>query len=113
MRVGCIGVLAALTLLGCPGAAQSHRVMTVRTGAVYMAKPAPCEVRFENLSFLEAQAKYEQIGLITVTDMPSSALTEDVKRDVEREACGIGADALTFNAGTGNMLQFLAWHSKK
>jgi hypothetical protein len=100
--------LAVVTLVACGG----PRLTTMRMGAVYMAKPPPCGVRFENLTHQEAQAKYEAIGLITVSNMSSPALTEDVKRDVEREACGLGADAVTFNAGVGNNLQFLAWRAK-
>lgn len=105
-RWGFALVLACLA--GCGG----HRVSAARMGAVYTAKKAPCGLRFENLNHQEASAKFDMIGLVTVTDMPSSALTDEVKRDVEREACGLGADAVTLNAGVGNVLQFAAWHAK-
>lgn len=87
--------------------------MTARMGAVYTAKPPTCGVRFENLNHQEASASYEMIGLVSVYGMESSALTDDVKRQVEREACAIGADAVTLNAGMGSVLQFAAWHAKR
>lgn len=106
---GCRLLLGFGLLLGCGG---GHSVHSARMGAVYTAKPAPCAVRFENLNHQEASAKFDMIGLITVMNMPSSALTEGVKRDVEKEACNLGADAVTLNVGTGDVLQFAAWHAK-
>lgn len=105
-----VSLLVVTVLVG--GCGDAHRLDSARMGAVYTAKPAPCGVRFENLNHQEASAKFDMIGLITVSNMSSSALTEAVKRDVEREACNLGADAVTLNVGTGNVLQFAAWHSK-
>lgn len=106
----------AVALVGLSAASAScaggHRVMTSRMGAVYGPKGASCALRFENLNHQEAYAKYEMLGLVTVYDMPSSEVTPAVKKDIEREACKIGGDAVTLNAGMQNVLQFSVWRAK-
>jgi hypothetical protein len=102
----------AVLVFACELVACGPRVTTIRMGAVYAPKPDGCGVRWENLNHQEALSKYEMIGLITITNMRSSALTEDVRHDVDREACTLGADAVTLNAGVNTNLQFVAWHSK-
>lgn len=98
-------VVFAFALLGCgPGGPQAH---TVRMGAVYMDRGPGCGVAFENLSFQEAMARGQQIGMITLQG--TDALDPASKVVVEAEACKVGADFVTFNAGMGTMLQFLAW----
>ena len=72
--------------------------MTARMGAVYGPKGPACALRFENLNHQEAYAKYEMLGLLTVYDVESSDITPAIKKDVEREGCKIGGDAVTLNA---------------
>lgn len=102
--------LAALAACG-GGGGGGGRVMTARMGAVYGPKGASCAIRFENLNHQEAYAKYEMLGLVTVYDV-ESGLTPPVKKQIEREACKIGGDAVTLNAGMADVLQFSVWRAK-
>jgi hypothetical protein len=101
-----------VALVAFAGCVPSYNVLPVRMGAVYLSKGEHCPVRFENLSFQEALAKYEQIGLITVSGGGVDELTPPMKADVEREACKMGADVLSLNASVPRMFQFQAWRHR-
>ena len=65
----------------------------------------------ENLDYRHATAAYEQLGLITVS---GGDLTDKVREEVRKMACGMGADALSLNAAgdlgagaAGKMTQFM------
>ena len=92
------------------GCGPHTNVTTIRMGGAYLSRGANCSIRFENLDYQEATSKYEQIGIISLTG--TSELTDVAKKEVEGEACKIGAHVLTLNASVGSetsgMIQFLA-----
>lgn len=105
-----IAAVVSLAALSCtPG---GHRIMAARMGAVYGPKGPACALRFENLNHQEAYAKYEMLGLLTVYDVESSDITPAIKKDVEREGCKMGGDAVTLNASVPGAVQFSVWRAK-
>lgn len=113
--------LMGTCLLGCSNLHASG----MRTGRAYPARAADCAMRFENLTFQEANAKYEQVGLVSLTGVDSEASTweGETKARLLPKACELGGTVVTPNAaggqgsvpivgyGTG-MVQFVVWHEK-
>jgi hypothetical protein len=89
-------------------ACSTYHVSSARMGAVYTSKGQACDVRFENLSFLEARSKYEHIGMITLTGA-GDEFTDAEKHDVVREVCKMGGDVATLNVSTQGNYQFMVW----
>ncbi len=111
MRAAILAVVfAAAGCMGGPGT-MGYNVMPSRMGALYPSKGEACGIRFENLNFGEASAKYESLGMVTLTGAGSD-FTDPMKKDVEREACKMGGDAVSMNASAPGMFQFLVWRSK-
>lgn len=90
----------------------SYQVTPARIGALYPSKGDKCAIRFENLNFQEASAKYEQLGLVTLTGTGSDEFTDPMKADVEKSACHMGGDAVSLNASTNGMFQFMVWRNR-
>ena len=63
----------------------------------------------ENLNFLEASSKYENLGMVSAAGASSDEFTEPMKRDVERAACKMGGDVVSLNASGPNFFQFIVW----
>ncbi len=108
--------LFVLGLLGLAGCGPNLSVM--RTGGLYPAKDKTCRVAFENLSFQQASARYEQIGLITLSGR--FELDDKNREAVRAKACSMGADAVSLNASAdfgsrlvGGMTQFLVLKSRQ
>lgn len=101
--------LLLVSAAACAGGGLDYNVTPVRMGALYPSKGEACGIRFENLNFLEASSKYEQLGMVTLTGTGGTDFTEPMKHDVEREACKMGADAVSLNGSVPNMFQFLVW----
>ena len=59
-----LALLAATTLAACGGGGGlgGYHVTPTRVGALYPSKGEACGVRFENLDFLEASSKYENLA---------------------------------------------------
>jgi hypothetical protein len=105
--------LAGPWLCACAGSALGgYRVSPARVGAVYPSKGEACDIRFENLTFLEGASKYEQLGLVSVTGTGSDELTDPMKHDVQVAACKMGGDAVSLNASAPGMIQFLVWRAR-
>ena len=111
---------AAITVVsGC----STVNATSMRMGRTYPARPASCDVRYENLTFQEAYAKYEQIGLVSLsgTSDEPQAWEGVTKQKLQPKACELGGTVVTMNAsggqgsvmgmGTG-MVQFAVWHEK-
>ena len=102
--------LVALGALG--GCMSSYRVSPIRSGALYPSKGAACNVQFQNLNFQEGSAKYENLGLVSLTGASTDELTPEMKKDVERAACKMGGDAVSLNAAAPGIFQFIVWRSR-
>lgn len=101
----------SLLLLGaCAGV--GYHVTPVRSGALYTSKGDRCGIRFENVSFQEGAAKYENLGLVTLTGTSGDDFTDAMKADVEKAACHMGGDAVSLNASVPGSFQFLVWRAK-
>jgi hypothetical protein len=108
-----VASVACLAPLACGGGAGfGYSVTPMRVGALYASKGEACGIRFENLSFLEASSKYQQLGLVTLSGTGGADFTDSMKHDVEREACKIGGDAVSLNGSAPNMFQFLVWRAR-
>jgi hypothetical protein len=106
-------VLLVASVAACAGGGGfGYHVMPMRMGALYTSKGDTCAIRFENLSFLEASSKYEQLGMVTLTGTGGTDFTDPMKHDVEREACKMGADVVSLNGSTPGMIQFLVWRAR-
>jgi hypothetical protein len=114
-----LGIVAGLAASGC----SSIHATAMRMGRTYPGQPEGCTVRFENLTFQEASAKYEQIGLVTLSGTSSEPQVweGETKARLWPKVCEIGGTIVTPNAtaggesylgmGTG-MIQFGVWHEK-
>jgi hypothetical protein len=103
---------AAMLLAACGGGGGiGYHVTPSRMGALYPSKGEACGIRFENLNFGEASAKYESLGMVSLTGTGSD-FTDAMKKDVEREACKMGGDAVSMNASAPGIFQFLVWRAK-
>jgi hypothetical protein len=89
----------------------SYRVTPARVGALYPSKGEACGIAFQNLNFQEASAKYENLGLVTVTGA-TDEFTPQMKKDVERAACKMGGDAVSLNASAPGGFQFIVWKAR-
>jgi hypothetical protein len=108
-----LALLSAMTVASCGGGGiGGYTVTPSRLGALYPSKGEKCGIRFENLNFQEASSKYESLGLISVTGTSSDELTDAMKRDVERAACHMGADAVSLNVASPGVFQFMAWRGR-
>src|SRR5262245_37739202 len=104
-------------------ACSSVHATAQRVGRSYPALATGCPVRFENLTFQEANGRYDQVGLVSLSgtsDEPQG--WEGITRDrLWPKVCEIGGTVVTPNAmmggesvmgrGTG-MIQFAVWHEK-
>src|SRR5262245_17344438 len=107
------GLLVVMASVGC----SSMNATSMRMGKVYPSLPAGCPVRFENADYNEASAKYEQVGLVTLsgTSKEPQAWEGVTKQQLEPKVCEIGGQIVTMNGassgqavmgmGTG-MIQF-------
>lgn len=99
---------------------SSVHASSQRVGRLTTPRSPGCEVRFENLTFAEADARYEQVGLVTLSgtsDAPQ-AWEGDTREQLWPKVCEIGGTIVTPNAmsggqsvmgmGTG-MIQFSVW----
>jgi hypothetical protein len=105
-------LLSCLTLLACASMTSGYLVTPMRSGALYTSKGDTCGIRFENVSFQEGAAKYEQLGLVTLSGTTGDDFTDAMKKDVEKAACHMGGDAVSLNASAPGMFQFLVWRAK-
>jgi hypothetical protein len=101
-----------LALVGLTGCVSAYRVTPVRSGALYPSKGEACSIQFQNMNFQEASAKYEHLGLINLSGAEGGEFTPQMKKDVERAACKMGADAVSLNASVQNNFQFLVWRAR-
>jgi hypothetical protein len=101
--------VALLALAGCMSA---YRVTPIRSGALYPSKGAACTVQFQNLNFQEGSAKYENLGLISLSGAGGDEFTPPMKKDVERAACKMGGDAVSLNASAPGVFQFIVWRAR-
>jgi hypothetical protein len=90
----------------------SYRVTPIRTGALYPSKEAACTVQFQNLNFQEGSAKYENLGLVSLTGSGGDEFTPQMKKEVERAACKMGGDAVSLNASAPGIFQFIVWRAR-
>ena len=90
----------------------SYRVTPIRSGALYTSKGDRCGIRFENVNFQEGSSKYENLGLVTLTGTAGDDFTDSMKADVEKAACHMGGDAVSLNASTPGVFQFIVWRAK-
>jgi hypothetical protein len=114
-----LGIMVVLAASGC----SSIHATAMRMGRTYPGQPEGCAVRFENLTFQEATAKYEQIGLVTLSGTSSEPQTweGETKARLWPKVCEIGGTVVTPNAAAGGesyvgmgtgMIQFGVWHEK-
>ena len=102
----------AFVLLAAVAACSPYRIMPVRSGALYASRGAGCTVEFQNLNFQEASAKYDNLGLISLTGTSGDEFTPAMKKDVEQAACKMGGDHVTLNASAPGIFQFIVWRSR-
>jgi hypothetical protein len=106
-------------------ACSTVRATSIRMGRMYPAQGSTCDLRFENLTFQEASAKYEQIGLVQLTgtgEAQPQGWEGDTKAQLAPKACEMGGTVVTVNATSGGsnvgfgmgtgMIQFAVWHEK-
>lgn len=111
--------LATFALSACSSIHASGQ----RVGKLYPSQAEGCEVRFENLDFMEASANFEQVGMVTLSgtsDQPQ-AWEGETKEKLWPEVCKLGGNIVTPNAmaggqstmgmGTG-MIQFSVWRER-
>lgn len=115
--------LSACTAVAALAGCSSLHASGMRMGRLYPARSASCDVRYENLTFQEANAKYEQIGLVSLsgTSDEPQAWEGITKQKLQPKACEIGGTVVTMNGaggggsvmgmGTG-MVQFAVWREK-
>jgi hypothetical protein len=103
-------VFMSVAACGAPG--SSYRVSPARVGALKASKGAGCKIQFQNLNFQEASAKYENLGLISLTGVDSDEFTDVMKKDVERAACKMGGDSVSLNASAPGIFQFIVWRNR-
>jgi hypothetical protein len=108
-RIWLVSLLALAALASCT---SSYRLTPIRSGALYPSKGAACTVKFQNLNFQEGSAKYENLGLISLTGSTSDEFTPQMKTDVERAACKMGGDAVSLNASAPGIFQFIVWRAR-
>jgi hypothetical protein len=104
--------LAAMALAAC---APNLRVTSSRTASgQYESKPPDCELRFEDLAYTEAVAKYYEIGQVWLTGPDAVAeLTETQKDLVRPEACRMGGEIVTLGSSVSDNVIFLVLRDSK
>lgn len=117
-----MALLLFLTMTGC----VSLHTSSQRVGRMVPSAPAGCDVRFENLTFLEAFARHEQVGQVTITgaktDFPMG--WEGKTRDLLwPKVCEMGGTIVVSNAMQGGenlvggfgtrIIQFSVWIEKE
>jgi hypothetical protein len=109
-----LALLAALTTAACAGGGLGggYTLTPTRIGALYPSKGEACAARFENLTFLEASSKYENLGMISLTGASSDEFTDAMKHDVERATCKMGGDVVSLNASGPSFFQFIVWRTR-
>ncbi len=105
-------LLSCLALVACGSMTSGYRVTPMRTGALYTSKGDVCGIRFENVNFQEGSAKYEQLGLVSLSGTTGDDFTDAMKKDVEKAAGPRGGDAVSVNASAPGVFQFLVWRAK-
>lgn len=99
----------AAVLLVAACAACGHRVSSSAT-AKHPEKPAPCGIRFEKAGGQEPA--HESIGTVTLYTVDSDVVTDEMKRDLEREACKMGGDVLTILGPAPHGVRYTVWRKK-
>lgn len=105
-------LIVSLLGLGLAACMSTYRVTPTRSGALYASKGAACAVQFQNLNFQEGSAKYENLGLVSLTGTSGDEFTPQMKKDVERAACKMGGDAVSLNASAPGVFQFIVWRAR-
>ena len=103
----CVAVVVAS---GC--SSFNYTVTPIRSGALYTSKGDRCGIRFDNLTFLEGSAKYENLGMVTLSGGRSDEFSDSMKADVEKAACHMGGDAVSLNASGPGFYQFIVWRAR-
>src|SRR5438132_12626132 len=91
-----------LTTLVLAASACSNLYATgARVGRIYPSLPAGCAVRFENLTFQEANARYDQVGLVTLSGASNQpqAWEGETRDRLWPKVCEVGGNVVTLNAG--------------
>lgn len=107
-----ISWLSLASIFALAACVSSYRVTPIRSGALYPSKGAACTVQFQNLNFQEGSAKYENLGLVSLTGTDGDEFTPQMKKDVERAACKMGGDAVSLNASAPGIFQFIVWRAR-
>lgn len=94
------------------------------SGKLQEPLPEGCPVKFENVGFQEAQAKFEQVGMVTLTGTDESYTAfwkGKTKKELWPKVCKLGGTIVTPNGamagesvmgvGTG-MIQFMVWRER-
>jgi hypothetical protein len=91
-------VSTVLLLCGCT------QVMVSRTGPRYAAKPADCEIVWENLEMAEVAVKYQTIGVVSLGGWSQKDVDTDrgLRERVRVEGCKAGADAALVGMNAGH-----------
>jgi hypothetical protein len=105
-------VLTTVASCGGGGLGGGYTLTPTRVGALYPSKGEACAARFENLNFLEASSKYENLGMISLTGASSDEFTDPMKHDVQRAACKMGGDVVSLNASGPSFFQFIVWRAR-
>lgn len=117
--LSCLVVLGATLATGC--ASSNLMAMSQRSGKIYPNLAGGCPVRFENLSYLEAFTRFEQVGLVTLSGATTQpqAWEGETKEKLWPKVCEIGGTIVTMNAATNpgytvngqgmGVIQFMVW----
>ncbi|MCP3102778.1 hypothetical protein LZ198_28265 [Myxococcus sp. K15C18031901] len=115
-----MSAIAGLSLVaGC----SNVKATGIRSGKLYPSLAEGCPVRFENLSYQEASATLEMVGLVTLsgaTDQPQ-AWEGETRERLSPKVCELGGTVVTPNGmvsgesylglGTG-AIQFAVWRER-
>jgi hypothetical protein len=107
-----VSIAFCLALAGLGACTGQYRVTPMRSGALYPSKGEACAMQFQNLNFQEASAKYENLGLISLSGASGDEFTAQMKKDVERAACKMGGDAVSLNGSGPGFFQFIVWRAR-
>lgn len=91
-----------------------------RTGKIYPRLSDGCPVRFENMSYDEARAAFEQVGLVTLsgTSEQPQSWEGETKDKLWPKVCELGGTVVTPNGAAGGesimgmgtgLIQFAVW----
>jgi len=119
-RAGGFG-LCVILAMGIAACGSNLRATTMSSGKMFPSQPANCEVKFENLGYQDASAKYDAVGLAQLTgaDDEPQAWEGKTKEMLSPKVCAMGGTVVTPNAvagvGTGHgtgIIQFAVWREK-